>query len=67
MTNIIVQVNFKKKASTEAGALPGRPDQVRTSVVESDAYKALPHRSEYAGTAAIAKDTPQAMVEGEPS
>ncbi|RVT81711.1 extracellular solute-binding protein [Rhodobacteraceae bacterium CCMM004] len=31
---------------------------VRTSVVESDAYKALPHRAEYAGTAAIAKDTP---------
>jgi multiple sugar transport system substrate-binding protein len=31
---------------------------VRTSVVESDAYKSLPHRDEYAGTAAIAKDTP---------
>jgi multiple sugar transport system substrate-binding protein len=31
---------------------------VRTSVVDSDAYKALPHRAEYAGTAAIAKDTP---------
>lgn len=31
---------------------------VRTSVIESDEYKALPHRAEYAGTAAIAKDTP---------
>lgn len=31
---------------------------VRTSVLESDAYKSLPHRDEYAGTAAIAKDTP---------
>ncbi|WP_112321383.1 extracellular solute-binding protein [Oceanibium sediminis] len=31
---------------------------VRTSVVESDAYKSLPHRDEYTGTAAIAKDTP---------
>lgn len=31
---------------------------VRTSVVESDAYNALPHRDEYTGTAAIAKDTP---------
>lgn len=31
---------------------------VRTSVLESDAYKALPHRDEYAGTAAIARDTP---------
>ena len=31
---------------------------VRTSVVESDAYTSLPHRDEYAGTAAIAKDTP---------
>jgi len=31
---------------------------VRSSVVESDAYKSLPHRDEYAGTAAIAKDTP---------
>ncbi|WP_412563576.1 extracellular solute-binding protein [Thalassobius sp. MITS945101] len=31
---------------------------VRTSVVESDAYQALPHRDEYTGTAAIARDTP---------
>jgi multiple sugar transport system substrate-binding protein len=31
---------------------------VRKSVVESAAYNALPHRDEYAGTAAIARDTP---------
>ncbi|MCG6904127.1 MAG: extracellular solute-binding protein [Rhodobacter sp.] len=31
---------------------------VRKSVVDSDAYKGLPHRAEYTGTAAIAKDTP---------
>ncbi|WP_223426421.1 extracellular solute-binding protein [Tateyamaria pelophila] len=31
---------------------------VRTSVVESDAYQALPHRDEYTGTADIARDTP---------
>lgn len=31
---------------------------VRTSVVESDAYQSLPHRDEYTGTAAIARDTP---------
>ena len=31
---------------------------VRQSVVDSDAYKSLPHRDEYTGTAAIAKDTP---------
>ncbi|HKL70734.1 extracellular solute-binding protein [Salibaculum sp.] len=31
---------------------------VRKSVVESDAYNALPHRDEYTGTAAIARDTP---------
>jgi multiple sugar transport system substrate-binding protein len=31
---------------------------VRTSVVESEAYQALPHRDEYAGTASIARDTP---------
>ncbi len=31
---------------------------VRTSVVESAAYQALPHRDEYTGTAAIARDTP---------
>jgi len=31
---------------------------VRTSVVESEAYTSLPHRDEYTGTAAIAKDTP---------
>jgi len=31
---------------------------VRTSVIESDEYKSLPHRAEYSGTAAIAKDTP---------
>ena len=31
---------------------------VRTSVIESDAYTSLPHRDEYTGTAAIAKDTP---------
>lgn len=31
---------------------------VRKSVLESDDYAALPHRSEYTGTAAIARDTP---------
>lgn len=31
---------------------------VRTSVLESAAYTSLPHRDEYTGTAAIAKDTP---------
>ena len=31
---------------------------VRTSVMESEAYTSLPHRDEYTGTAAIAKDTP---------
>jgi multiple sugar transport system substrate-binding protein len=31
---------------------------VRNSVLESADYAALPHRAEYAGTAAIAKDTP---------
>ncbi|MDX1742127.1 MAG: extracellular solute-binding protein [Ruegeria sp.] len=31
---------------------------VRTSVLESDAYQSLPHRDEYTGTAAIARDTP---------
>jgi multiple sugar transport system substrate-binding protein len=31
---------------------------VRKSVVDSAAYTALPHRGEYAGTAAIARDTP---------
>lgn len=31
---------------------------VRTSVVESDEYANLPHRAEYTGTAAIARDTP---------
>lgn len=31
---------------------------VRNSVLESEAYAALPHRSEYADTAAIARDTP---------
>jgi multiple sugar transport system substrate-binding protein len=31
---------------------------VRQSVVESDAYTSLPHRDEYTGTAAIARDTP---------
>ncbi|WP_377512811.1 extracellular solute-binding protein [Octadecabacter sp. R77987] len=31
---------------------------VRTSVLESDEYAALPHRDEYTGTAAIARDTP---------
>ncbi|NRB16680.1 MAG: extracellular solute-binding protein [Rhodobacteraceae bacterium] len=31
---------------------------VRTSVLESDEYAALPHRSEYTGTAGIARDTP---------
>ena len=31
---------------------------VRTSVVESDAYKSLPHRAEYTGTDDIARDTP---------
>ncbi len=31
---------------------------VRTSVVESAAYQGLPHRDEYTGTAAIARDTP---------
>jgi len=32
---------------------------VRTSVLESDAYAALPHRSEFARTASIAGDTPE--------
>ena len=31
---------------------------VRKSVLESDEYANLPHRSEYTGTAAIARDTP---------
>lgn len=31
---------------------------VRNSVIESAAYQALPHRDEYTGTAAIARDTP---------
>ena len=31
---------------------------VRTSVIESDACQSPPHRSEYIGTAAIARDTP---------
>jgi len=31
---------------------------VRTSVLESDEYANLPHRDEYTGTAAIARDTP---------
>jgi len=31
---------------------------VRNSVLESDEYAALPHRSEYTGTAGIARDTP---------
>lgn len=31
---------------------------VRNSVLNSDEYKNLPHRAEYAGTADIAKDTP---------
>lgn len=31
---------------------------VRNSVVNSDEYANLPHRQEYTGTAAIAKDTP---------
>ena len=31
---------------------------VRKSVIESDAYTALPHRAEYTGTAALAMDTP---------
>lgn len=31
---------------------------VRQSVVDSEAYQSLPHRNEYTGTAAIAKDTP---------
>jgi len=31
---------------------------VRNSVLESEEYAALPHRSEYADTAAIARDTP---------
>ncbi|SNT29480.1 extracellular solute-binding protein [Antarctobacter heliothermus] len=31
---------------------------VRTSVIESEAYQRLPHRDEYTGTAAIARDTP---------
>lgn len=31
---------------------------VRNSVLESDAYAGLPHRSEYADTASLAKDTP---------
>lgn len=31
---------------------------VRRSVVDSEAYQSLPHRDEYTGTAAIARDTP---------
>jgi multiple sugar transport system substrate-binding protein len=31
---------------------------VRNSVLESEEYRNLPHRAEYAGTAAIARDTP---------
>jgi multiple sugar transport system substrate-binding protein len=31
---------------------------VRQSVVDSEAYQSLPHRDEYTGTAAIARDTP---------
>jgi multiple sugar transport system substrate-binding protein len=31
---------------------------VRNSVLESAEYAALPHRDEYTGTAAIARDTP---------
>lgn len=31
---------------------------VRQSVVDSEAYQTLPHRDEYTGTAAIARDTP---------
>lgn len=31
---------------------------VRNSILASDAYAGLPHRDEYAGTAAIARDTP---------
>ncbi len=37
---------------------------VRKSVVESDAYRSLPHRDEYTGTAAIAKDTPPSQRYG---
>ena len=37
---------------------------VRTSVLESDAYAALAHRSEYAGTAAQARDVPPAEKYG---
>src|SRR6056297_4212051 len=33
---------------------------VRNSVLESDEYASLPHRTEYAGTADIARDTPPA-------
>ena len=33
---------------------------VRNSVLESDGYASLPHRTEYAGTADIARDTPPA-------
>jgi multiple sugar transport system substrate-binding protein len=33
---------------------------VRNSVLESEAYAGLPHRDEYTGTAAIARDTPAA-------
>ena len=37
---------------------------VRTSILESDEYAALPHRSEYAGTAGIAHDTPPSEAYG---
>ena len=37
---------------------------VRTSVIESDAYTGLPHRAEYADTAALAKDTPPSASYG---
>jgi len=37
---------------------------VRQSVVESAAYQSLPHRDEYTGTAAIARDTPPSQRYG---
>lgn len=37
---------------------------VRTSVLESDAYTQLPHRAEYAATAAQARDVPPAQKYG---
>ena len=46
-------LNDNEGAWARTGHLP-----VRRSVIASDAFKALPHRAEYAGTAAIARALP---------